>query len=670
MRILLLCGKMDSGGAETHVAALAVELLRRGHSVYLASTGGREADRLARTGVKHILLPLDQKSPCSLLLCRQILIDIVRKYRFDVLHAHTRIAAFVGEGVSRACGVPLVVTAHARFSMSGFRGALSRWGDKTVAVSYDLKAHIIENCRANEKNITVIPNGIDTQKFSSMCNKCGGKMRIGFLSRLDSDCSAAAYSLCKIAPVLLRKYSNIEIVIGGGGCELVRIKAFARKVNLTLGRTGIRVVGNVCDVPYFLTNCDIFVGVSRAALEAMSCAVPTVLAGNEGFGGVVMGENAQNFARQNFCCRGYGKISERRLNASLCRLIEMTDGERKALGCDLREYVIKNNSVTQMAERTECVYEAASKGAASKGAGQVLLCGYYGYGNMGEDILLRQSIGRARKEYPNCRICALTANGRADGEMFGVRCVNRKNPMCIMREIRRSRAVVLGGGTLLQNKTSRRSLWYYLFIAFFAIRHGKFVLLWGNGLGEIYGRAERRAVARLLGSCEHVGLRDGYSLCFAKKLCTLYGKGCENITFERDMAFGIFRAEPHRGEALLTSLGVDTNRRIAVVAFRGTESRECIKKLSHMLREEIRRGTFIIYIVMYPREDMALCRSAQRIFGGVIAYPMSADDIQALMSASDIVYGMRYHALVLAVNAKTPYVGVGSQKKIRYFDGG
>ncbi len=663
MRILLLCGKMDSGGAETHVAALAVELLRRGHAVYLASAGGREADRLIHIGVKHIHLPLDRKSPHSLLLCRQILFDIVRKYKFDVIHAHTRIAAFVGESVSRACSAPLVVTAHARFSMGGFRGALSRWGNKTVTVSNDLKAHIIENCSVNEKNITVIPNGIDTQKFLPMCNKNSEKIRIGFLSRLDSDCSAAAYSLCKTAPVLLRKYSNIEIVIGGGGGELVRIKAFARKVNLTVGRTLIKVVGNVGNVPPFLANCDIFVGVSRAALEAMSCAIPTVLAGNEGFGGVVTGENAHGFARQNFCCRGYGKISERRLNVSLCRLLEITDGERKALGGALREYVIKNSSVRQMADRTERVYEAASKGAR-----QVLLCGYYGYGNMGDDILLRQSIRRARKEYTNYRICALTANGKADSEMFGVRCVNRKNPMCIIREIRRSSSVVLGGGTLLQNKTSRRSLWYYLFIAFFTISRGKSVLLWGNGLGEIYGRTARRAVARLLGSCEHVGLRDGYSLCFAKKLCSLYGKGCENITFERDMAFGKFQAEPHRGEALLTSLGADKGRRIAVAAFRGTESRECIKKLSHMLREEIRQGAFIIYIVMYPREDMSLCRSAQRILGGAIAYPMTSDDIQALMSASDIVYGMRYHALVLAVNAKTPHVGVGSQKKIRYFD--
>ncbi len=660
MKILLLCGKMESGGAETHVSGLALELIKRGHTVFLASAGGREAKKLASAGVGQIILPLDRKDLFSLMLCRQRLMRLVREKHFDIMHAHTRISAYVADDVSRALQVLLVVTAHARFDMRGLCGRASRWGDKTICVSSDIREHIMKHARLKEENVSVIPNGIDTKEFCSGTRRSSEKLRIAFLSRLDSDCSAAAYSLIRIAPALIRKFPNVEIVIGGGGSELPEIREYARRVNLALGKRAIRLVGHVNCVPRFYSFADIFVGVSRAALEAFSCCVPTVLAGNEGFGGVVSRENIGELAKENFCCRGRVALNDRRLLFGLCRLLCMTENERESLGRTLRAYVRENCSQERVTEQTERVYNSL----AERKRGNILLCGYYGYGNIGDDILLRKSIVRARREYPQLKVCAMTANGSRDKNIFGVRCVRRKHMPSVMREIRGARVLVFGGGTLLQNKTSYRSLLYYLFIAFYAIRHGVEVVLWANGLGEIRGALAKRGVARLLCKCRYVGLRDGYSLSLARHICI---GGNASIGYERDMAFESFHSKSGRAEEILMSLGINKEQKIVIVAPRGTETHECIKKLSHSVREEIKQGKLPIYVAMYPHEDTSLCKSAERILGGVSALWLSADEIEELMCVSDKVIGMRYHALVLAVNANAPYVAIGSQKKIKYF---
>ena len=64
----------------------------------------------------------------------------------------------------------------------------------------------------------VIPNGIDTERFVPL-KKSSALRRVTFMSRLDEDCSCAAYALCRIAEALCERYGELEIVIAGGGSQ-------------------------------------------------------------------------------------------------------------------------------------------------------------------------------------------------------------------------------------------------------------------------------------------------------------------------------------------------------------------------------------------------------------------------------------------------------------------
>jgi hypothetical protein len=110
MKILLLTSFLDCGGAETHIALLAESLARRGHKVCIASSGGRVADMLLgkgrEMGIEHIRLPLGSRLPISLAYSKRRLDSLIKNGGFDIIHAHSRIPAFLACGIAKKYRVP------------------------------------------------------------------------------------------------------------------------------------------------------------------------------------------------------------------------------------------------------------------------------------------------------------------------------------------------------------------------------------------------------------------------------------------------------------------------------------------------------------------------------------------------------------------------------------
>ena len=93
-----------------------------------------------------------------------------------------------------------------------------------------------------------------------------------------------------------------------------------------------------------------------------------------------------------------------------------------------------------------------------------MILGYYGYGNLGDEATLRGMIGLLRRAGFG-RITVLSRDPRATARREGVKAVFRYAPLRILWAIARSDLFLFGGGTLLQDKTSKRSLLYYDFIS-------------------------------------------------------------------------------------------------------------------------------------------------------------------------------------------------------------
>lgn len=360
--------QLDIGGAETHVTELAKELVRRGFYVVVVSSGGVYVRELEKNGVKHYTVPLNNKNPVNVFKAYSELKKIITDEKIDIVHSHARIPSFILGKLHNRMGFPFVTTAHWVFTTKYGLKYITDWGEYTVAVSEDIKQYLMDNYRIPENRITVTINGIDTESFSAdrdstaVMREFGlrdGDRVIVYVSRMDKDRSLAAKLLIAAAERLYNRIENLRILVVGGGNDFENVKAEADAVNKRLGRDIIKLAGARTDIAELVSAAELFVGVSRAALEAMAAQKPVIIAGNEGYIGLFDETKLDEGIRTNFCCRGCEMSDEEKLLNDITRFFEMSDEEKAALGSYGRRIVEERYSVAKMTDDTLRAYKQA-----------------------------------------------------------------------------------------------------------------------------------------------------------------------------------------------------------------------------------------------------------------------------------------------------------------------
>lgn len=365
--ILMLLMKLDIGGAETHVAELSKELHRRGFNVVVASNGGVYTSELEAAGIKHYIVPLQNKNPSNVIKSYKLIKEIIEKEKIDIVHSHARIPSFIAGKLHKKMKFPFVTTAHWVFTTKYGLKYITNWGEETIAVSEDIKKYLMDNYKIPEDKITVTINGIDTDKFSPDTD--GGKVReefglkesdrvIVYVSRMDTDRSLAAHMLIEGLVKLDKLVDGLKLLIVGGGNDFDKIAEEAKKVNETLGREAVLLAGARTEINEFVANAELFVGVSRAALEAMAAGKPTIIAGNEGYIGLFDEDKAELAYSTNFCCRGCEMTTEEKMTQDIGNFFGMWDDDKKRLSEYSREYIKEHYSVKRMADDAEKVYKS------------------------------------------------------------------------------------------------------------------------------------------------------------------------------------------------------------------------------------------------------------------------------------------------------------------------
>ncbi len=688
MKILFVTDRFLAGGAETHMTVLAAALTARGHRVEIASAGGEGLPMLKGTGILHHTLPLASKNPAALLRARRGLRDLLDTEKYDVVHAHARLPASLIAPLCRHRSIPLTVTAHWVFRSDGWRQVLCTWGDHTLAVSEDICRYLEKDYRLPAAQITKTQNGIDTQRFSPAARggyavetaterrddrdvgvegqyfvpEEGGSRGLGLLhiSRLDEGRSRAATLLIALAPRLAAAGISSLLIVGGGNQEKT-LRNVAEEINRRIGRSFIRMSGAVSDVlPYFY-GASLFVGASRAALEAMAVGLPTVLAGDEGFLPLVSPETATLAEKSNFCGRGLSPLTEEGLFSAIAVLVAdpRTRAEAGAFG---REYVKAHHTADAMAEDALFAYhagETACKGhrrnRATRRNGEkprLLLCGYYGYGNLGDEAVL----ARLQEELgESFSLTVLSGECKESARIHGAERVSRQTPFRVLRAIQEADVFLLGGGNLLQNETSNRSLSYYTLLFHLARRAGCRTVLLG-GIGRLDRRGEER-VCKILPLFDRAYLRTPRDLLRYRALCGRHTTG----KFLPDGGLLVYGARPpyrerKRGErTVLLSLRAGDHE--AAVLF---------SRIAHALTET---GLLLHFIglSMQGVRDLSAFAPFSDLPGFYVAMPQDFHTAATLIKEADLILSTRLHALIFASAAGVPAAAPAAEGKLSDF---
>lgn len=658
MNILLLTDRMESGGAETHIAQLARELQGCGHKVFLWTSGGRIADRLSQEGIVCILQPPPSRNPFRLLLRRIRLTALVKDEKIEVLHAHTRLTAQLIRRMKRK-GYAEVVTVHARFFTNRFLSRAAYWGEKTIAVSEDLRKYVTKAYRLPPERVTVIPNGIAPSFFSPAPQKAPAHS-ILFASRLDHDCAKGAELLCSLAPTLFRSFPSLRIGIAGGGNAFEAISCLAENANRLMGRRVIVMHGQTDDMPSLLRSYRIFVGVSRAAIEAAACGCAVVLCGNEGYAGIWDASNSESASLSNFCARESRPASEKRLFRDLSQLLSNPARCIRA-ATESRAFVLARLDSQKTAQDTLAVYQNALP---REYRHRITVGGYFGCGNLGDDAILQGFLSALRRDHPSVAVTVLSGAPRFDRKRLGVKTVHRKNPAAVLWQMTDSDLFILGGGSLLQNRTGNRSLAYYLWLLRLARLSGCPSVLFASGVGPILGARAKRSAASVLCHCRRIGLRDSDSLSALKSL----GISEDRLFEGADAALLLPLPPPSRALFLRNELIVSPSVPLLGVVLHGGKALRRLRKSTVCAVHRLcRRHRMIpLFLVFDKAEDELAAKWACAECLDLHAkytVPRTPSDALALLGSCRAVLSMRLHGIVLSARASVPTMGISTDPK-------
>ncbi len=654
---------MGIGGAETHILTLARVLHKRGHYVHIVSAGGAYIPALISSKITHTVLPLDRKDIFSVMKSARAIKKLAIEGHFDVVHAHGRIPAFICGMLAKQKGFPpFAVTAHGFYDPAPPRRAFTLWGRRTIAVSEDVKKFLVENYKLDPESIDVIINGVDTNVPEHQPSK---RLRIVTASRLDGDTSLCPLLLCELITRIRRDFPELDpvLTVVGGGEKLPEIREAARRTNATCPGA-VTVAGSVLDMPAILARADIFVGSSRAALEAMAASVPVILCSDAGCDGVLDETNLRRAEETNFTCRGGAQTDIETLRLSLERLICASPRERALYGAFGRAYVTRRASAELFADKTVAFWRDLIAGE----RGGIMLCGYFGAGNAGDDATL-DAVLSTLPEMPKGILPTVPAL-RADRLPRGVVPIGRYNFLKIRKELSRTRLFLLCGGTLLQNSTSNRSLGYYYYMCDLAVKYGARVMLYAGGVGPLTGEDAVNEAIYTVENCDAVTLREPDSFELLERIgCSLDGVGVSADaalkTEPLPLPEAMIKRLPEGREVFAVSVRPLGGIARGEGAHKPAEVYEMIAAAVRVIAD--RRNALPIFIPLAP-EDVKLCEKiCKRAERGIVMPRMRAGHIISLMGYCSFTLGMRLHSAVFSSVAGIPAITLAYDPKVASF---
>jgi len=299
---------------------------------------------------------------------------------------------------------------------------------------------------------------------------------------------------------------------------------------------------------------------------------------------------------------------------------------------------------------------------------KILISGYYGFGNVGDEAVLEAVVGELKRRDPEVEITVLSASFNLTAEMAKVRAIPRYHFLKILGEVFRADIFLSGGGTLFQDVTSSRSFWYYLSLVFLARIFRKKVVVFAQGFGPLRRKINRFFARLILNQAKLITVRDEDAYLEMKKL----GINSSLLHLTADPTF-LLTPEAGLGRKILCLESVPLDRPLLGISVRKfSKNLELEEKFFKVLAQVIDHlvCTYHYQPVFLPfqcPEDMGeisrvisyMSQEAKMIFR--ICRPQ---EMLAIISQLDLLLGMRLHALVFAAISCVPCLALAYDPKV------
>ena len=299
---------------------------------------------------------------------------------------------------------------------------------------------------------------------------------------------------------------------------------------------------------------------------------------------------------------------------------------------------------------------------------KIVISGYYGSKNGGDEAMLAAMLEVLREEISDLQVTIISLNPEYTKQRHNVDAVKWLDIYNIIKKIRAADLLISGGGSLLQNVTSGRSLYYYLAIIFFALIFGRRVMLYAQGIGPIRGVLAHKLMNLIVNRVDLITVRDRGSLEELSRLEINRPK----IFCTADPVLAIKPVPLELGEKILSRHSIARDGKLVGVAIRHWIDWE---KFQHELATALDKisdkiNAKIIFIPMKFPEDITAAQETAALMKknfSVLDEEFSTQEILSLVGCMDILIGVRLHALIFAGVMNIPMLGISYDPKIERF---
>lgn len=676
MKVLQLISGGDTGGAKTHVHSLLVGLKDKAQVKLVCFMEGPFAQEARELGIDIQVFP----GP-NFFSALRTLTQMVQDEGYEIIHSHGARGNMMAALLARKTHLPTVSTVHSDYRLDYLGRPFSRlvYGnintlalrklDYRIGVTDSMVDQLITR-HFDPERLFAIYNGLDFTPRTPAMNRAEFFRAVGM--EADEDCVvvgiAARLNPVKDISTLIRGFAlahasfpALRLLIAGDGDEMDLLKQLAQR--LELGNT-VCFAGWVSDTDSLYQAIDIntLTSISEtfpyALTEGARAALPTV---SSKVGGVarLIDHGVNGFLFQP---GDHKTLADHLLTLARDPALRQTMGQR--LYAKAKEFF----SVEAMARHQMEIYETILR-YTRKGRAQVTICGAYGRGNAGDDAILLAILTELRAIDPDLSFQVFSRNPKDTRLAYRVNAFYTFNALQALYHFRHAKLFINGGGSLMQDVTSFRSLWFYLWTLANAKRCGCPVIMYGCGIGPIHDIHNRARAARVINKyVDAITLRDPDS----RKELEALGVTKPEIAVSADTTVILPASPPEIVDGILESCGIPpTGSYIAFILrpWPGFDAKaRCIAAAA-----DYAYNTYGLTPVFFPIEPRLDVNAAQRVTSKMHApYYAITDAYTAaqsigILSRMKVTVSMRLHGLIFAAGQGVPLVGIVYDQKVGSF---
>ena len=682
MKVIHLISGGDSGGAKTHVHSLLQNLTRTIDVTMVCFMEGPFAQEARELGIRTVVLP-----GRNLLRTYRTLKRMIREEGYEIIHCHGARGNMMGALLRRATGLPVVTTVHSDYRLDYLGRPFSRLSygtintialrllDYRIGVS-DAMTDLLISRGFDPDRLFTIYNGLDftprtpalgrEEYFRSVGLEADGdSVVVGIAARLNPVKDIA--TLVRGFAIAHQSCPKLRLLIAGDGEQMDMLKKLSAELGV---ERQVCFAGWITDTDSFYHAIDINTLTSLSETfpysltEGARAALPTVASR---VGGVpyLIEHGIHGLLFEAGDAEGLARCL-----VSLARDPTL----REHLGQRLYQRAKADFSLESTLERQLTIYrtilrrQERKKNLRGRRDG-ALVCGAYGRGNAGDDAILEAIVTELRQIDPDLPIWVLSRNPDDTRLTYRVNSIYTFAFPRFLRRMGKTRLYINGGGSLMQDVTSHRSLWFYLFTISAAKRLGCQVMMYGCGIGPIHSEANRRRAARVLQkSVDAITLRDTHS----REELEDMGVTNPEIILSADPTVILPAAPEQVVDGILESQGIDPRGRYIGFALRpwpGFEEKASLFGAAADYAYE-KYGLTPVFLPIERRLDVGAARLAAQHMKAphyILPETGSSDHTIGLFARMQVVVSMRLHALVFAAGQGVPLVGVVYDQKISSF---